>query len=202
MYPIVYERISYLKENRRGRRRRKRAKIEKDSIASRICITLFFFFFLRLLSKCMYLIIIKSSSNYYIYTQSSSLHTMGAKLQKRILSLPLSSGQHCCFGIYRFYDYYFFYTLSPSPFPSLLAHCGSSCQDDWIFFFPPPPPLLLLLSVSRLLLFSLSMLTLFAINRRTALLTDSCKRQGADERTFRVIACKKRRRRRRRRGKN
>jgi len=101
MYPIVSNRISYLEENRR----KKMSKKYKHNIASTIWISLFFF-----LSVCIW----SSSSQASIttYTQSSSLHTTGAKLQKRVLSFSCS--QHyrcCCFYFYLLYYYYFLCTL-------------------------------------------------------------------------------------------
>ncbi len=81
------------------------SKKYKHNIASTIWISLFFF-----LSVCIW----SSSSQASIttYTQSSSLHTTGAKLQKRVLSFSCS--QHyrcCCFYFYLLYYYYFLCTL-------------------------------------------------------------------------------------------
>lgn len=151
----------------------------------------------------MYLIIIKSSFNYYIHIQPASSHTTGAKLQKRVLPLLLSlfffsCSQHyrCyCFYYYRlyYYYYYFFCALYSVSLSFLFCLCsGPSWHDNWVFFSPSPSFFLSSLSLAlSFLFFSSSMLTLFPISKHTILLTGYQKKEHDDERTFRVIVCKK-----------
>jgi hypothetical protein len=134
----------------------------------------------------MYLIIIKSSFNYYIHTQSSSLHTTGAKLQKRVLSFSCSQHYRCCclYFYHLYYYYYFFFALALFPFlfysSRAVVLAATTTRFSFLLFF------LLFLS-----LFFLSMLTLFPISKHTALLTGYYKKEHDDERTFRVIARKR-----------
>jgi hypothetical protein len=128
----------------------------------------------------------------HTYTQSSSLHTTGAKLQKRILSLSLSCSQHyrCyCLYFYILYYYYFFSTLSLSPFlfhsDRVVVLATTTTGFSFSFF---------LLPFLSLYSFFLSMLALFPISKHTALLTGCCKKEHDDERTFRVIVRKERKR--------
>jgi hypothetical protein len=125
----------------------------------------------------------------HTYTQSSSLHTTGAKLQRRVLalslSLPCSQQYRCCYHyFYHLYYYYFFCALTLSPF---LFYSGrvvvlAATTTGFSFLFFP---------FSVFLFFFLSMLTLFPISKHTALLTGCYKKEHDDERTFRVIVRKR-----------